>query len=198
MFARFLLALAAHAIMLPGAASAKDGDDLYEAAVALRPGGACWADAATHDATGARHAGPLSIIVSVVLQRAYVYSGDRLIGIAAVSTGRAGRSTPTGVYPILQKARWHRSNIYSNAPMPFMQRLTWDGIALHAGRNPGSPASHGCVRLPTAFARSLFAMTTIRDPVTVTDYPTVVIPYDPDALGAITIESPRLDYATFD
>jgi len=112
--------------------------------------------------------GPIYMVISIGKQRIHVYDGDRLIGIAAVSTGMKGHRTPTGDYPILQKRQWHRSNLYSNAPMPFMQRLTWDGIALHAGHNPGYPASHGCIRLPYAFARQLFAMTKIGTPVAVT------------------------------
>ena len=112
--------------------------------------------------------GPIYMVISIERQMVHVYSGDRLIGMAAVSTGMAGHRTPTGAYPILQKREWHRSNLYSNAPMPFMQRLTWDGIALHAGHNPGYPASHGCIRLPTAFARALFALTRIGTPVEVT------------------------------
>jgi hypothetical protein len=105
--------------------------------------------------------GPLYLIISIERQVMHVYSGDRLVGMASISTGAKGHRTPTGEYPILQKREWHRSNIYSNAPMPFMQRLTWGGIALHAGHNPGYPASHGCIRLPTAFARKLFALTQI-------------------------------------
>ncbi|HEX7877164.1 MAG TPA: L,D-transpeptidase family protein [Sphingobium sp.] len=105
--------------------------------------------------------GPLYLIISIERQMIHVYSGDRLIGVASVSTGAQGHRTPTGEFPILQKREWHRSNLYSNAPMPFMQRLTWDGVALHAGHNPGYPASHGCIRLPTAFARKLFALTQI-------------------------------------
>ncbi|ANI78534.1 hypothetical protein EP837_02130 [Sphingobium sp. EP60837] len=105
--------------------------------------------------------GPLYLIISIERQMVHVYSGDRLVGMASVSTGTKGHRTPTGEYAILQKREWHRSNIYSNAPMPFMQRLTWDGIALHAGHNPGYPASHGCIRLPQAFARKLFALTQI-------------------------------------
>ncbi len=105
--------------------------------------------------------GPLYLIISIERQAIHVYDGDRLVGLASVSTGASGHRTPTGEFPILQKREWHRSNLYSNAPMPFMQRLTWDGIALHAGHNPGYPASHGCIRLPTGFARKLFAMTQI-------------------------------------
>ena len=78
----------------------------------------------------------------------YVYQGQSLIGQSTISTGAKGHATPLGDFKILQKNRWHRSNIYSNAPMPFMQRLTWDGIAIHAGHLPGYPASHGCIRLP--------------------------------------------------
>ena len=78
------------------------------------------------------------------------------IAVTTVSTGRPGFETPAGVYTILQKHREHFSNLYNNDPMPFMQRLTWDGIALHAGRLPGFAASHGCIRLPPEFARRLF------------------------------------------
>jgi lipoprotein-anchoring transpeptidase ErfK/SrfK len=88
-----------------------------------------------------------------------------------VSTGTDDKPTPAGTYPILQKKVDHKSNLYDAAPMPYMQRLTWDGIALHAGRNPGFPASHGCVRLPTAFARKLFAVTSVGSTVTVMDEP---------------------------
>jgi len=113
-------------------------------------------------------AGPLYMIISIEKQMVHVYDGDRLIGAASVSTGMKGHRTPTGEFPILQKRQWHRSNIYSNAPMPFMQRLTWDGIALHAGHNPGYPASHGCIRLPYGFASKLFGLTRIGTPVSVT------------------------------
>jgi len=113
----------------------------------------------------------LTLVVSLPLQRLHVYRGETLIGIAAVSTGKPGHATPIGDFRILQKKSWHRSNLYSDAPMPFMQRLTWDGIAIHAGENPGMPASHGCIRLPTAFARKLFAMTALGGAVLVTDQP---------------------------
>src|SRR3546814_12946813 len=88
--------------------------------------------------------------------------------MASVSTGMKGHRTTTGEFPVLQKRQWHRSNLYSNAPMLFMQRLTWDGIALHAGHNPGYPASHGCIRLPYDFARRLFGMTQVGTLVRVT------------------------------
>lgn len=105
--------------------------------------------------------GAITMVVSIERQMVHVYAGDELVGMASISTGMAGHGTPTGQFPILQKRQWHRSNIYSNAPMPYMQRLTWDGIALHAGHNPGYPASHGCIRLPLAFAERLFALTQI-------------------------------------
>jgi hypothetical protein len=81
------------------------------------------------------------------------------IGRAAVSTGRDGHQTPTGVFQILQKEVDHHSKTYDNAPMPYMQRLTWDGVALHAGYNPGQTDSHGCIRLPAGFAKELYGMT---------------------------------------
>ena len=113
--------------------------------------------------------GVVEIVVSIPLQRAYVYRDGILIGVTTVSTGKPGHRTPTGKFDILQKRARHFSNKYNNAPMPFMQRLTWDGIALHAGQIPGRPASHGCVRLPLAFARELFAVTRMGGAVHVTD-----------------------------
>lgn len=113
-------------------------------------------------------AGPIYMVISIERQMVHVYDGDQLIAMASVSTGTKGHGTPKGDYPILQKRKYHRSNIYSNAPMPFMQRLTWDGIALHAGHNPGYPASHGCIRLPYAFAQRLFQITQIGTLVSVT------------------------------
>ena len=104
-------------------------------------------------------AGPLVMVISLDEQRAYVYRNGLRIGVSTVSTGKKGKETPTGVFTILQKKKDHKSNLYNSAPMPFMQRLTWDGIALHAGKLPGYPASHGCVRLPYEFARRLFDVT---------------------------------------
>jgi hypothetical protein len=103
--------------------------------------------------------GPLLMVVSIDEQRAYVYRNGVLTGVTTVSTGKKGHETPTGVFTILQKNKDHYSNIYDNAPMPYMQRLTWGGIALHAGGLPGYPASHGCIRLPSEFARLLFEVT---------------------------------------
>jgi hypothetical protein len=127
----------------------------------LRPGEFVWQP--ERSATG-----EVEMVVSLPLQRAYVYRGGILIGVTTVSTGREGHRTPTGTFGILQKRPRHFSNRYNNAPMPFMQRLTWDGIALHAGEIPGRPASHGCVRLPLEFARLLFGVTRIGASVHVT------------------------------
>lgn len=101
--------------------------------------------------------GPLVMVVSLDEQYLYVYRNGVAIGASPISSGKPGYETPTGVYTILQKERKHYSNLYNNAPMPFMQRLTWDGIAMHGGNLPGHPASHGCIRLPQSFAEKLFA-----------------------------------------
>ena len=100
--------------------------------------------------------GPLVMVVSLDEQYLYVYRNGVAIGASPISSGKPGYETPTGVYTILQKEREHRSNLYNDAPMPFMQRLTWDGIAMHGGNLPGHAASHGCIRLPQAFAEKLF------------------------------------------
>jgi len=113
--------------------------------------------------------GEVEMVVSIPQQIAYVYRGGALIGVTTVSTGRPGHATPTGSFPILEKRREHYSNLYNNAPMPFMQRLTWDGIALHEGVIPGRPASHGCVRLPREFARALFGATRVGATVHIVD-----------------------------
>jgi L,D-transpeptidase catalytic domain len=103
--------------------------------------------------------GPVEVVVSLGSQRAYVYRAGTLIGTSTVSSGRRGSETPVGRFEILQKRRTHRSNRYSNAPMPFMQRLNWYGVALHGGTVPGYAASHGCIRLPMKFAEALYGAT---------------------------------------
>ncbi len=100
--------------------------------------------------------GPVVMVVSITEQRGYVYRNGVLIGATTVSTGRPGHQTPTGVFTVLQKQKEHRSTIYDGAPMPYMERLTWGGVALHAGGLPGYPESHGCIHLPTEFAQRLF------------------------------------------
>ena len=103
--------------------------------------------------------GPLHMVVSLKEQKLNLYRGSELVEVTPISSGKTGHATPTGVFSILEKRKKHFSNLYDNAPMPFMQRLTWSGIALHEGKLPGYPASHGCVRLPHDFAKSIFSQT---------------------------------------
>jgi hypothetical protein len=103
--------------------------------------------------------GPLQIIISIADQRVSLFGNGTLIARSSVSTGAQGHPTPLGVFSVISKQRWHRSNIYSAAPMPYMQRITWSGIALHAGVVPGRPASHGCIRLKNDFAIRLWHLT---------------------------------------
>ena len=110
---------------------------------------------------------PLTLVVSLREQRIDVYRAARLVASSKVSSGKRGYDTKVGVFSILEKQRHHHSNLYSGAPMPWMQRLTWTGTALHGGVVPGYPASHGCIRLPFSFAPKLFQMTTLGENVVV-------------------------------
>src|SRR5215472_7574681 len=103
--------------------------------------------------------GPVVVLVSIPQQTIHVYRNGILIGRSTVSTGSKGHATPGGVFSILEKKETHRSKKYDNAPMPYMQRLTWTGIAMHSGKLPGYPASHGCIRLPYDFSALLFVAT---------------------------------------
>src|SRR5262249_20970879 len=102
---------------------------------------------------------PVLAVVALKQQRITIYGADGEMMQARVSTGQRGYETPAGVFSIIEKQREHYSNLYDDASMPFMQRLTWSGIALHAGALPGRPASHGCIRMPTGFAGQLFDVT---------------------------------------
>jgi hypothetical protein len=102
--------------------------------------------------------GPLQLVVSLAHQNVTLYSNGQRIAQAPVSTGTPSRPTPTGVFSIIEKDRWHHSNLYDNAPMFYMHRLTWSGVAMHEGVLPGVPASHGCIRLPREFAARLWAV----------------------------------------
>ena len=102
----------------------------------------------------------------------------------AYRPARPGHRTPTGVFSVIGKERWHRSNIYSGAPMPFMQRITWSGVAMHAGVVPGYPASHGCIRLPAGFAPQLFGMTKMGARVVVTPRDVEPVEFSHDAAAA--------------
>ncbi len=101
---------------------------------------------------------PLVAVISLQSQRIQVHNEQGILAESRVSTGTAGHRTPMGVFSILQRNRYHESNIYSGAPMPFMQRVTWSGIALHQGVVPGYPASHGCIRLPGEFASRMWGL----------------------------------------
>ncbi|WP_273217584.1 L,D-transpeptidase [Hyphomicrobium zavarzinii] len=126
--------------------------------------------------------GPLVISVSLARQRLAVYDSTGRIAESPISSGRVGYSTPTGVFTVLEKNRVHHSNLYSGAPMPNMQRLTWSGVALHAGVLPGYPASHGCIRLPHGFSKKLFGMTKLGTRVIVTRDPVSPAAFSHDRL----------------
>ena len=102
---------------------------------------------------------PYNVVISLEKQQLTLYAGTEVIARSRVSTGTAGHTTPSGVFSVIQKDRWHRSNIYGNAPMFFMQRITWSGVAMHQGIVPNHPASHGCIRLPEAFAKQMWGIT---------------------------------------
>jgi L,D-transpeptidase catalytic domain len=128
--------------------------ELARIADALQPGEWVWAGPVAP-------AGPVLIYVDLSRQRATVYRNGVRIAVSTISSGKRGFKTPTGVFTILQKDARHRSKKYDNAPMPFQERLTWDGVALHAGGLPGYPESHGCVHLPYTFSQELFGITTL-------------------------------------
>lgn len=158
-----LLGAAAAALASPAIAAEEGATEA--AAADLAPDDWIW-----NDAGGA---GPLGIVVSLADQRAYVYRDGRMVAASAISTGRDGKETPVGVFPILQKEVRHRSNRYDSAPMPYMERLTWGGVAIHAGTTPGYRTSHGCIHVPLAFAKKLYAATEVGTLVEVTDQPVI-------------------------
>ncbi len=137
---------------------------ILEVAAGLKPGEFVWAPELSAE-------GPALLIVNLATQRAVLFRNGVPIAASTVSTGRDGYETPTGVFTILQKHKEHYSNIYDNAPMPNMQRLTWSGIALHAGNLPGYRASHGCIRLPMDFSKLLFDVTSLGMTVVITSVP---------------------------
>ncbi len=172
-----------------------DSGSVIEAAERLKAGEYLWAPEVAPD-------GPVLLVVSLATQRAVIYRNGVPIGISTVSTGRPGHRTPTGVFTVLQRRVEHYSSIYDNAPMPYMQRLTWGGVALHAGNLPGYPASHGCIRLPHEFARLLFGVTRLGMTVVITSQAAVprVAPAEallrgasaPVSAGQTTIWRPEL------
>ncbi|ENN85957.1 hypothetical protein RHSP_16472 [Rhizobium freirei PRF 81] len=137
------------------------------------------ATALSQPAFAASDARTLQIVVSKDRQSLAVYDGDQVVATSKVSTGRRGHTTPSGIFSILEKKVYHESNLYSAAPMPFMQRLTWSGIALHESNSvPNYPASHGCVRMPKAFAKMLYQMTERGVHVVIADQPLVPQPFE--------------------
>ena len=124
----------------------------------LKPGQYVWRDVPAS-------AGAERVVVSLADQMAYLYRGDTIVAASTISSGKAGKDTPTGIFSVLDKRPMYRSKKYDNAPMPWMQRIDQYGIALHAGYNPGQPASHGCVRLPSAFAKKLYSVTDLGTPI---------------------------------
>jgi lipoprotein-anchoring transpeptidase ErfK/SrfK len=125
---------------------------------ALKPGQYVWRNVPDS-------AGPERVVISLSDQFAYLYRGDTLVAASTISTGKDSKPTPDGVFSILRKTPMWRSKKYDNAPMPFAQFFDPAGIAMHAGYNPGVPASHGCVRLPMAFAKKLYTATDVGTPV---------------------------------
>ena len=120
----------------------------------LRPGEYVWASAVPAD-------GDPRIVIDLLLQTAYAYKGDRLVGAASISSARKGHITPLGFWSVLEKRPFYRSKKYDNAPMPWMERFDEYGTAFHGGVNPGYPASHGCIRLPMKFAEKLYGLTSV-------------------------------------
>jgi hypothetical protein len=195
MRSRFLLALTLAALPAIALAvpfwGAKESLPPETSAEQLKPGEWVWAPAVSAS-------GPIVVVVELGAQLARVYRNGVEIGFASVSSGKKGHETPTGVFTILQKDKDHRSSKYNNAPMPYTQRLTWDGVALHAGGLPGYPSSHGCVHLPSRFAEELFAVSPMGMTVVVIDersapaemaHPAALAPVDA-VTGAPAVVSP--------
>ncbi len=125
----------------------------------LKPGKYLWRDDLNSIAGDER------VVVSLENQLAFLYKGNTLVAVSSVSSGKPGRDSPAGIFQILTKKPMHRSKKYENAPMPFAQFFTDYGVAFHAGAIPGHPASHGCIRLPSAFAKKLYSVTDVGTPV---------------------------------
>ena len=179
-FWRFAILTAAGTVGVSSQANAAlfywNGDSVYYGAVEPMPQrqkprrnpAAARKDGALDKEATAKPQGPLIINVSIDQQKVRVYDANGLYAESSVSTGMRGHSTPMGIFSVIQKQKFHRSNIYSGAPMPFMQRITWSGIAMHAGVLPGYPASHGCIRMPNAFAVKMYNWTRMGARVIVT------------------------------
>jgi hypothetical protein len=164
------LRAAAAILLVAGTASSqvveRAGRPIIAVAEQLRNGEFVWAPELSPE-------GPALLVVNLATQRAVLFRNGVPTAASTVSTGKPGYETPTGVFTILEKKKEHYSRTYDNAPMPNMQRLTWKGIALHAGKLPGFPASHGCIRLPLEFSSLLFGATTRGMTVVITSVPVV-------------------------
>jgi hypothetical protein len=146
--------------MEAGELASRASFDMFEAFgfKRLKPGQYLWRDVPDSD-------GPERVVISLMDQLAFLYRGDTLVAVSTISTGKDEKPTPTGIFSVLDKRPFYRSKKYDNAPMPWMQRIDQYGVALHGGFNPGYPASHGCVRLPVAFAKKLYSVTDVGTPI---------------------------------
>jgi lipoprotein-anchoring transpeptidase ErfK/SrfK len=202
-----LLAMTASAALLTGLASSANAVPLImqsgpapqpEAARSAKPKSTVLASrdkAATKskesEDVAAKARGLLTVVVSISKQQLTLYSDGHPIAHSRVSTGVPGHATPTGVFSVIQKDRWHRSNIYDNAPMFYMQRITWSGVAMHQGVVPSGPASHGCIRLPEAFARQMWGITKLGVRVIVTYGDVIPVAVANDRLFALKRDTPE-------
>lgn len=167
------------------------GRAILEVAPSLKTGEFVWAPEKAPS-------GPILLVVNLDTQRAVLFRNGVPIAASTLSTGRPGYETPTGVFTILQKHVEHYSSTYDNAPMPYMQRLTWKGVALHAGHLPGYPASHGCIRLPKEFARLLYGVTGLGMTVVVTRLPAPLEQTDEVPLASRQSSAADLTNASFE
>jgi hypothetical protein len=192
-----LLTTTLAALLAAGTAHAQPvtrGDrPVLDVAATLKPGQYVWAPELSTEGTAL-------LVVNLASQRAVLFRNGVPIAATTVSSGKEGHETPTGVFTILQKQREHYSNLYNNAPMPNMQRLTWGGIALHAGNLPGYPASHGCVRLPMEFSKLLYGVTSLGMTVVITSISAVPQGAEAPAVAdsAIAADRGSLEFAPFE
>lgn len=172
-------------VSVPAEQMPVDSGSIIQTVAGLKPGQFVWAPEVAPS-------GPVLVIVNTRTQRATVFRNGVPIGATTVSTGKTGHETPTGVFTILQKQAEHYSSKYDNAPMPYMQRVTWGGVALHAGHLPGYPASHGCIRMPLGFAKLLYGVTRVGMTVVITDAATTPrVAAGPELIAAREISSPE-------
>jgi len=177
---RLLPFLVAAALMMPAASRAMqrpsfhtEGSPTGKPTGPLKPGEYWWAPRISPD-------GPVVVLISLPQQVMNVYRNGVIVARSSISSGMQGHSTPTGVFTILEKSVDHYSKTYDNAPMPYMERLTWDGVAFHSGFLPGHAASHGCIRLPYEFSKKLFELTQKGGTVVIGDHHSLSTSYAAD------------------